>query len=363
MARKSLGYTELEWTCPFCSTRNPGTAEKCTSCRAPQPADVQFEQAAEDKLITDKEKIARAKAGADIHCPFCNARNPVNATQCAECLADLSDATKRQSGQTIGAHRDKAAPDVACPACGQMNAAANMTCEQCGASLAETRPSDPKPAPPPSPTKKTGRSTMTYAIIAIVVVLMLCCGGTLLFMFTNTKDVTGQVTGVEWERTINIEGLVPVEYETWRDNVPAGASLGSCRQEVHHTQPNPAPGANEVCGTPYTVDTGTGVGEVVQDCEYEVYADYCTYVVDEWRVVDTLRRQGSDHNLLWPDINLTNQQREGNRDTDYVIIFRTDGKTYRYTTNSEAEFNAAQPGTTWILKLNSFGTINDIEPE
>ena len=63
MAKKSLGYTELEWTCPFCGTRNPGTAKKCTSCHAPQPTDVQFEQAAEDKLITDEDKIARAKAG------------------------------------------------------------------------------------------------------------------------------------------------------------------------------------------------------------------------------------------------------------------------------------------------------------
>ncbi len=359
MAKKSLGYTELEWTCPFCGTRNPGTAEKCTSCHAPQPTDVQFEQAAEDKLITDEEKIARAKAGPDVHCPYCNARNRADATQCIECLANLTDASKRKSGQTLGAHRDKAAPDVACPSCGQMNAAANMTCEHCGASLAETRKPDSKPAPTP---KKSGSNTMIYAIIAIVVVLMVCCGG-FIFMSSRTEDVTGQVTGVEWERTINIEGLVPVEYETWREDVPAGAVLGSCRQEVHHTQQDPAPGANEVCGTPYTVDTGTGMGEVVQDCEYEVYADYCEYVIDEWRVVDTLHRQGSDYNPLWPNVNLAQQQREGSRDTDYIIIFRTDGETYTYETDSEAEFNAAQPGSTWVLKVNTFGNVNDIEQE
>lgn len=360
MAKKSLGFTELEWTCPFCDTRNPGTEEKCTSCHAPQPADVKFEQAAEDKLITDEEKIERAKAGPDVHCPFCNARNPANATQCSECLADLTDAEKRQVGTTVGAHRDKAAPDVACPSCGQMNAAANMRCEHCGASLAETRKSDPKPAPTP---KKSGTSTMTYAIIAVVAVLVIGCCGIFAFLANRTEDVSGQVTGVQWERTIDVEGLVPVEYETWRDEVPSDAILGACRQEIHHTQPDPAPGANEVCGTPYTVDTGTGVGEVVQDCEYQVYADYCEYVVDEWRVVDTLSQEGSDYTPVWPNVNLANSQREGARDTDYIIIFRTDGETYTYETNSEAEFNAAQPGTTWVLKINTFGNVNDIEKE
>ena len=359
MAKKSLGFTELEWTCPFCGTRNPGTAEKCTNCQSPQPADVEFEQAAQDVLITDEDKVASAKAGPDVHCPFCNARNPAGATQCSECLADLTDAEKRETGKTVGAHRDKAAPDIACPSCGQMNAASAMTCESCGASLAETRQPEPKPAAPP----KKSNSTMTYAIIGIVVVAVLACCGLFAFLSSRTQDTTGQVTDVQWVRTINIEDLVPVEYETWRDEVPSGAVLGSCRQEVHHTQADPAPGSTEVCGTPYTVDTGTGIGEVVQDCEYQVYADYCEYVVDEWQVVDTLRREGSDHNPAWPNLQLTNNQREGSRDTDYIIIFRTDGETYSYETESETEFNAAQPGTTWILKVNTFGIVNEIEQE
>lgn len=168
---------------------------------------------------------------------------------------------------------------------------------------------------------------------------------------------------MQWVRTINVEGLVPVEYETWRDEVPSGTVLGSCRQEVHHTQSDPAPGSTEVCGTPYTVDTGTGIGEVVQDCEYQVYADYCEYVVDEWRVVDTLRREGSDHNPAWPNPQLANSQREGSRDTDYIIIFRTDGETYTYETDNETEFNAAQPDTNWVLKVNTFGIVNEIEQE
>ena len=361
MAKKSLGYTELEWTCPFCDTRNPGTAKKCTGCHAPQPADVQFEQAAQDKLITDEEKIIHAKAGADVHCPFCNARNPAGASQCAECLADLTGAEKRQSGRAVGAHRDKAAPDVSCPSCSQMNPASAMRCEFCGASLAETRQSDPKPAPPPP--AKSGSKTLTYAIIGIVVLAVILCCGVFAILANRTEDVSGQVTDVGWTRTIDVEGLVPVEYQAWRDEVPSGAILGACGEKVHHTQSDPAPGSTEVCGTPYTVDTGTGMGEVVQDCEYQVYADYCEYVVDEWRVVDTLRSEGHDFNPAWPNVQLSGDQREGSRDIGYVIIFSTDGETYTYDTDSEAEFNAAQIGSTWILKVNTFGAVNDIERE
>lgn len=360
MAKKSLGFTELEWTCPFCGTRNPGTEEKCTTCQAPQPADVEFEQAAQDVLITDEDKIARAKAGPDIICPFCNARNPAGSTECSECLADLTGAEKREAGAVIGAHRDKAAPDVACPSCGTMNPASAMRCESCGVSLADTRQPDPKPAPPP---KKSDSKTSTYIIIGIVAALIACCG-LFAFISTQNEDVTGQVTGVEWERTIAIEGLMPVEYEAWRDEVPSDAILGSCQPKVHHTAANPVPGSTEVCGEPYTVDTGTGVGEVVQDCEYQVYADYCEYVVDEWQVVDTLQSEGSNYTPTWPNLQLENGQREGERDTDYIITFRTDGDTYTYHTNNEAEFNAAQPDTTWILEINTIlNSITDIRQE
>jgi hypothetical protein len=29
MAEKELGYVELEWRCPSCGNRNPGSAKKC----------------------------------------------------------------------------------------------------------------------------------------------------------------------------------------------------------------------------------------------------------------------------------------------------------------------------------------------
>lgn len=70
MARKTVGYVKMEWTCPNCGTRNPGTNAVCSNCATPQPKDVQFEQVAQEELITDEALIAKAKQGPDIHCPF-----------------------------------------------------------------------------------------------------------------------------------------------------------------------------------------------------------------------------------------------------------------------------------------------------
>ena len=74
MARKTLGYEELQWTCPNCTRVNPGLEKTCGPCGAPQPDDVKFEQAKGAKLRQDEEIKERVKAGADIHCPYCGAR-------------------------------------------------------------------------------------------------------------------------------------------------------------------------------------------------------------------------------------------------------------------------------------------------
>ena len=110
MAKKSIGFVELIWTCPRCTTKNPGPNKFCTACGAPQPENVAFEQAPDAKLITDAEKIARAKAGPDIHCPYCNARNPAGSKFCGACGGDQSGAKARASGGVVGAFSQTAAP-------------------------------------------------------------------------------------------------------------------------------------------------------------------------------------------------------------------------------------------------------------
>ena len=361
MTRKTLGYVHLEWVCPNCQRKNPGPQKFCNGCGAPQPKDVEFVQAAQEELITDEAEIARAKAGPDVHCPFCGARNPGNAEFCGGCGGNLAEAEARESGRVVGAFRDGPAPEVKCPACGTSNPATAQICSQCGASLAA------KPAEPakPRPSAKPVSAKKGLPIVGLIGGFLICVVVALAiyFIFLRTEELTGEVRAVSWTRTIPILAQGPVEYEDWWDEIPSDAEMGPCREEYRYTQDEPAPNAIEVCGTPYTVDTGSGHGEVVQDCEYEVYDDYCTYTVMEWTAFDEVTLIGSDLNPRWPEVNLQTDQKEGDPEESYEVVFYSDGESYEYTLTNASEFSQFSIGSRWILKVNTLDAVISVEPE
>ena len=355
MAKKSLGYVHLEWTCPNCGTLNKGTEKLCTNCFAPQPEDVQFEQSAQEDMITDAKTIEEAKAGPDIHCGFCGTRNPAGTAVCSQCGADLSEGTARQRGRVVGAHKDEAAPDVDCPYCGQKNPATAVACQHCGSSLAETREKLAVEG-----TAVSTRKNRKPLIIGLIIVAIIACAA-LSFLFFRTEDQAGSVQSVHWTRTIYIEELGPVQHENWVDEIPSAALVGTCQERIHHTQDSPAPNSVEVCGTPYTVDEGSGLGEVVQDCEYEVYEDWCQYTVEEWTVVDSIIADGDDFAPQWPEAKLSSGQRQGSQEENYQVLFDADGADYTYSTNDFQKYTLYKVGSRWILKVNTFNIVTDIE--
>jgi ribosomal protein L40E len=365
MTKQTLGYVKLEWVCPNCGSKNPGPQKTCTSCRSPQPEHVQFQQAEQAELITDAGEIAQAKAGADLHCYYCGTRNPATAKTCSQCGADLTQAAARQSGQVLGAYKTGPAEKINCPACGVPNEPKAATCASCGASLVQPKPVQPQPAPVPTKT--------SFGPVAIIggVMLLLLVGACIFFFIlsTRTNDITGQVQALEWSRTIPIEALVPVTGRAWRDQMPIGAFVNGCTQEQRGTERQSTGQTRQVCGTPYTVDTGTGLGEVKQDCEDEpiyeempVYDSLCQYTVTVWQQVDQVILTGTDLNPRWPKPNLRAGQRPGSPNESYQIIFATAEKNYIYTTTNAAEFAQFQPGSRWLLKVNSFDTVTAVEP-
>ncbi|MBN1994800.1 MAG: zinc ribbon domain-containing protein [Anaerolineae bacterium] len=360
MVKKTVGYVRTEWTCPNCQTRNPGPQKTCTSCGMPQPDDVQFEQAAQEEIIKNEAEIAKAKAGPDIHCYYCGSRNPAGAATCSQCGADLREGKARDKGRILGARRTGPAPKITCSACGAENEANAPKCAQCGAPL--TRPEPEARAVPAKPLRRP--QNRLWAVIAGGVALLCCLAAIVFFILSaRTSDINGTVQDVSWTRTIAIEALQPVEHADWRDSIPAEAIVGVCTQKVHHTQDNPAPNAKEVCGTPYSVDKGSGYAEVVQDCEYEVYEEWCKYTVDEWQKVDEVSLGGNNRNPQWPaEPVLSRNQRPGERVEQYKIIFNTEQGQYTYTTSSETEFQRYDLGSRWILKVNTFNAVMDTEP-
>lgn len=356
MAKESLGYVRLEWTCPACGRRNPGPVKVCAGCGAPQPEDVQFEQAARETLITDEAEIRQAKAGPDVHCAYCGTRNPAGATRCSQCLADLSEGTARSRGQVVGAFRQKRAADIACPACNSLNPATARICSQCGANLVR-----PEPAADAGPvaTARKRRNPVGFIVLGAIVLVV----AFFFFLLLRTDETVGIVRNVSWTRSIRVESLAPVTYEGWRDDIPAGAVIGECRLELSHTQDEPAENAERVCGTPYTVDQGSGFGEVVQDCEYQVYADRCEYTVEEWQEIDVASATGNNFSPTWPQLQLDAGERAGEQEEEYEVVFDADGRTYTYTTNDATEFARFQIGSRWILHVNSFNAVVSVEPD
>jgi ribosomal protein L40E len=350
MAKKTLGYVELEWECPSCRTRNPGAAKTCVQCGAPHPEEAGYQQAAEEKLITDQAKIAAAQAGADLYCAYCGASNPATAKICKQCGADLAEGKAGASGKVLGALHSEAAAPVNCPSCGASNSATAFKCTQCGAPLRQQ-------APPPQPDgQPAGRGKILYFIIAGAAVILLLVVA-FIAMGSRRTTAVGEVSNVNWKRAIAVEALVPVTLEAWASEIPSGVQVGRCRQEVYKVQDSPAQGAREVCGTPYVVDKGSGYGEVQQDCRYEIYADRCEYQSVAWRPTVPIVLQGSDLDPVWPAQNLGQNQRAAGRSEEYAITFNVDGKSYAYRPANEAEFSHFSPGSQWRLQVNPFGNV------
>lgn len=329
MAQKQLGFIPLIWECAYCKTKNPGPIKTCTACGAPQPEDVEFTRVDQEtfNFIKDEALIRMAQAGPDIHCPFCGTRNPSTAETCSNCGGDLSMGGKaRETGQVVQttAEKDESPPPIA----------------------------------PPIEQKTASRSKGIFLAIAIVAILACLIGA--IMLLTNTDDINATVTDRSWQRSIMIEEYRSVSRSDWDDEIPAGAEVQSCSQRYRYTSNEPVANATEVCGEPYVEDTGTGFGEVVQDCTYEVYDDYCDYTILDWVVVNTVTESGEFSSPAWPSPALLGDQRLGQREETYTIVFRGDGETYTYTTDNVDLFLSAEPGSEWTLSINQLGGIQSL---
>lgn len=362
MSQESLGYVKLEWTCPNCGGRNPGPEKTCLSCGAPQPEDVQFEAAAKQELITDENEIEKAKAGPDIHCGFCGARNPAGTTECSQCGADLVHGTKREAGQVVGAFTTGPVKPVSCPNCGMDNPETALKCVSCGASMKRTpAPKAPAVKPTVEPGARKGSPLGMIAVFAVIGLILVCVIAGIVLLTQPAKAQSAYVDNVNWVTVVFIQAIQPASYQNWRADIPEEAEVGSCTQKVHHVQNEPAPNANKVCGTPYQVDKGSGFAEVVQDCQYEVLEEWCDYTVMEWQNVDQARLEGSDLSPQWAEPSLSSDQRLGEQEVTYSVIFRTSDEMYTYTTDSLEQFRQFQIGSEWILNLNALGGIVSVE--
>jgi hypothetical protein len=84
-----------------------------------------------------------------------------------------------------------------------------------------------------------------------------------------------------------------------------------------------------------------------------VYETWYTYSLWEWVKVRDAVASGSDNSPYWPETNLKDEQREGERDETCIVTFTTDkGKNYPYAPSC-SEFTQYERNTTWQIKHNA----------
>ncbi len=351
MVKKSRGFIQLEWECPQCGSRNPGPVGSCENCGAPQPDDVEFVAPSERKFVEDEKSLEHAKAGADIVCAFCGTRNPATNEVCSQCGADLDEGKRRKAGEEV--RQREAATIVHCPNCEAENKSTDTHCQQCGAPLAGTSlksapvPQAVKSRPKTSP--KAKKSKTPFIIGAILLLLLCCVAGLVFFVLSPSETLTGTVSDVRWETSVDVQAEREVHYSNERGNPPADAYNVDC-----HTD------SEEVC-TEKTVDQGNGYAEVVQDCHTET-EQFCSYDVTEWQVVETLTRSGDDYSPFYAEASLSADERLGNNDLNLFVTFSTEKGLLDYTPSDLSEYQQYRVGSDWTLKLNRLGGIVSVAP-
>jgi len=402
--RKQIGYLQLEWICPQCHTRNPGDKAICVTCGLPHPEDVGFVPPLHPTILTTgtaaEAAAALVEAGADIHCPWCGVRNRATARQCTQCQGSLAGGDAREHGEDLGNLDLDARPDVICASCHTVSAGDSRYCIMCGAPLVDepareepppalapavAEPSTPVAEPAssaemsdatdeeasvlpqvlataaavlPGVTKGLSRRTQLWITIGLLVAI----GALLLYGWWQRQPKTLTATPVElsWQRTIEIESQSSILLSGWHDELPAGVAPLSCEMRPRSLSEEPEnTDAVEICGTPYAVDTGTGVAEVFQDCLYQVNEEFCTWEGSEWKAAPALVSEGKSQSPVWPEVGET--QREIGRTEGYTCTLRAGEREFTIVLAGET-YTTCSPETPWRIEIDGDGALVDAAP-
>ena len=239
---------------------------------------------AQQELIKDETKLAAAKLGPDITCPYCGTRNPANAASHKQCRRRPHGAQARFKGGVLGAFDTTTAPEIKCQNCGTMNPGTAVKCSNCGASLQRN---EPKPAA--TAIAHCSARRQKYLAHRRHHCRHCLVRGRRIFPFrTHLGHDRNRIARVNWERTIAIMALTPVSDADWQDQVPSNATVLSCELKPRRFSEAEEPNSQKVCGTPYVIDQGNGTGKTVQDCQYRVSEQYCSFTRLQLTVIDTI---------------------------------------------------------------------------
>jgi hypothetical protein len=350
-----MAIREGAWDCPSCGRKKiRGSAKYCPGCGAPRGDGVRFYLPDDSPEVTAAEELARAQAGPDWICAYCEADNPADAAFCTGCGAAKAEGQARQV-QEIKA--GAAAP-----------------------------PPPPIPVAAPVAKKGWGRWGKGCGIGCLGLIVLF------LFLVFYQRDVDLTPTGHHWVRTVQVEALREVTREAWEGEVPAGARVISSQRALFRTDKVQIGSETRTRTVTERVQTGTervktGVRDLGNGYFEDIYEDQPVYEdrertetydepvykevpvykmkyrfnVDEWQPVREAKAEGDDQSPVWPEVQLGANERIGPRKEDYKVLFRDpDGKTVEHPVGSEAEWLGFKEGEAYKAETNISGKIQRI---
>lgn len=306
MTDRDLGTYQMLWDCSSCGTTKLLGLEHrhCGGCGAAQDEDARYFPSDEDKVAVQDHTFV----GADAECPACGSPMSATVQNCTNCGSGMDGAAK--------------------------------------VDLVDAAPK----APPPKP-KSGGCGKLL--VVGLVVGLAL-----LAVMIFWKKDVTAELSGKSWSRSIDVEVYGPQSKSAWCDQMPARARKVTRKSEVRDHKKIPD---GETCTTKKR-DNGDGSFTEYQDCKPKyrkepIYADKCRFQVDEWTKTRTERAEGSV-DPHWPDPQLKRAgscvgcEREGRRSQEYRGTFAIDGGDSFTCTWDQAAWEQKEVGSRWTTKAS-----------
>jgi hypothetical protein len=323
--------------------------------------------------------------GDQASCPNCGrARGQVKFYMRDYTEGEVREADQRSDVEYVEEEKAEAIgrnPDWVCSFCQSLNSDKAKFCTSCGASresseanyfqmhealqAREEARKEPKQQAPVRQTKK--RSLLPILLIIAAVAALV--------MFLNSSKTRGdfQVESISWNRVIDIEENRMFQESGW--SLPSGAEVTGQQRELHHYDSVLDHYENrEVQRSRQVVDhyeqyyTYTDMGngtyeevshdrpvyrteyytETVREPVYRQVPNYQTkYYYNIWRWTSSRQAVagGTDHEPAWPETNLAENEREGQRAEVYRIVVK-DTKSGKNTTYrmKEAEWMQVNPG-------------------
>lgn len=341
MGKLVMGY----WDCPYCETRGiPGTEMQCPSCGRARGEVVFYmkdhgesltleqEQRGEIEYL-DEQQTENVGTDPDWYCSFCNSLNRNSAETCTTCGASRADSESNYFDMLKKKQEQEAAELAAQPA-------------------ASSAPG------------KRSRKPLTIFLVILAVIIAFT-------VFMNGNKTSGQtVTELGWSRTVTVEKNIECEEENW--NLPDGAEVIRTAREIYryntvldHYENVERPMTRQVIDhyeTYYTYENlGNGAFEEVPHQRPVYTTEYYTetvrkpvyiqvpqyetkyyYKIRRWKVFREVNAHGGDHETVWPDPELGEDEREGEKTEIYAFsVTDRDGKK-----------------TTWMVDEATWDTLN-----